>query len=48
MAPHEIIDRTVAEYPQRKVHRDDRILKVAVHDKVRVRQPDVLVVVDGV
>jgi hypothetical protein len=35
-------------YPQRKVDRDERIFKVAVHDEVGVRQPDIFVVVDGV
>lgn len=48
MSPHQIIDRPVPVYPQRKVHRDDRVLEVPMHDEVGVREPYVLMVVDGV
>lgn len=47
-SPHEVVDGAVPEDAQREVHRDERVLEVAVHDEVRVGQPDVAVVVDGV
>lgn len=46
--PHEIIDTAIPKDLQCKVDRYERILKVAVHDEIRVRQPDVIVMVDGV
>lgn len=46
--PHQIVHTAVSVDPQREVHWYQRRLKVAVHDEVRVRQPDISVMVDGV
>lgn len=46
--PHEVVNRAVAIDAQCKMHRHDGLLEVAVHDKIRVGQPDILMVVNGV
>lgn len=43
--PHKVVDCAVAVYPQGKVDRDERILEVAVHNEVCVREPNVVVMV---
>lgn len=47
-SPHEIIDAPVAVDPHWKVNRYERVFEISVHDEIRVRQPNIIVVVDGV
>lgn len=48
MSPHQVVHAAVPVDPQREVHRYQRRFEVAVHDEIRVRHPDVPVVVYGV
>lgn len=48
MSSHQIIDRPVPVYPQRKVHRDDRVLEIPMHDEVGIWQPNILMMMDSV
>jgi len=47
-SPHQIVYAAVSVDPQRKVYRYQRRFEIAVHDEIRVRQPNVSVVVYGV
>lgn len=47
--PHQIIDRSIAEYSQGEVHGYDGIIfEIAMHDEIRVGQPHLVVMMDGV
>ena len=46
--PHEIIDRSVTIDSQGEVNRYERFFEVPMHDEVRVRQPDIIIMMDRV
>lgn len=46
--PHKIVDGAISVNSQREMHRNNRVLKVAVHDEIRVWQPYILVMMDRI